>query len=67
MAGVGFLQSLCEKPIREGVWPNLDPWDSACAHSIRRVEFAREVWAAWRALFLPDLEGAGDDTGKRDR
>ena len=30
MAGVGFLQSLWEKPIWEGVWPCLDPMDCAC-------------------------------------
>ena len=29
-------------------------------HSIRGVECAREVRAAWRALFLNDSEGAGD-------
>ena len=28
MVGVGFLQSLCEKPIWEGVWPYLDSMDS---------------------------------------
>ena len=30
MAGVGFLQSLWEKPIWEGVWPYLVPMDSVC-------------------------------------
>ena len=30
MAGVGFLESLWEKPIWEGVWPCLDPMDSVC-------------------------------------
>ena len=30
MACAGFLQRLWEKPIWEGVWPNLDPWDSVC-------------------------------------
>ena len=28
--GVGILQSLWEKPIWEGVWPNLDPMDTVC-------------------------------------
>ena len=28
MAGVGFLQSLWETPIWEGIWPFLDPMDS---------------------------------------
>ena len=32
-------------------------------HSIRGVECAREVRAAWRALFLFDSEGAGDGAG----
>ena len=32
-------------------------------HTIRGVERAREVWAARRALFLPDSDGAGDDAG----
>ena len=30
MAAVGFLRSLWEKPIWEGVWPYLDPMDSVC-------------------------------------
>ena len=30
MAAVGFLRSLWEKPIWEGVWPHLDPMDSVC-------------------------------------
>ena len=31
--GVGFLQSLWEKPIWEGVWPYLDPMDSVCSRT----------------------------------
>ena len=59
MAGVGSFQSLWERPIWEGVWPNLDPMDSVCfAHSVHGMECVREVWAAWRALFLPDSGGA---------
>ena len=30
MAGVGFLQSLWETPIWEGVWPYSNPMDSVC-------------------------------------
>ena len=30
MAGVGFLRSLWENPIWEGVWPYLDPMESVC-------------------------------------
>ena len=30
MAGVGFLQSLWEKPIWDEVWPYSDPMDSVC-------------------------------------
>ena len=30
MACAGFIQSLWEKPIWEGAWPNLDPGDSVC-------------------------------------
>ena len=30
MASVGFLQSLWDKPIWEGVWPYLDPMGSVC-------------------------------------
>ena len=33
-------------------------------HSVHQVESAREVRAAWRALFLPDSEGAGDGAGQ---
>ena len=39
-----------------------DGW-CAFAHGIHGVECASEVWAAWRALFLPDSKGAGDDAG----
>ena len=35
MAGVGFFQSLWEKPIWEGVWPYLDPMDCVCVHAQR--------------------------------
>ena len=52
MAGVGFLQSLWEKTIWEGVWPFWDPMDSACSRTASMgMERAREVRAAWRALF----------------
>ena len=30
MACAGFLRSVWEKPIWEGVWPYLDPMDSVC-------------------------------------
>ena len=33
MAAVGFLRSLWEKPILEGVWPYLDPMDSVCSRT----------------------------------
>ena len=33
MAGVGFLQSLWEKPVWEGVWPYLNPLNSVCVCS----------------------------------
>ena len=55
MAGVGFLQSLWEKAIWEGVWPHLDPMDTVCLlfmHSMHGMECAREVRAAWRVFFL---------------
>ena len=61
MAAVGFLRSLWEKPVWEGVLAQLGS-DGYCvfAHSVHGMERAREVWAAWRALFLPDTEGTGD-------
>ena len=31
----------------------------AFAHSVHLLERSREVWDAWRALFLPSQEGAG--------
>ena len=31
----------------------------ALAHGVHALERSREVWAAWRALFLPHKEGAG--------
>ena len=65
MSGAGFLQSFWEKPIWEGVWPNLDPMDGVCLRTASiGVECARKVRAAWRALFLPESEGAGVDDGQ---
>ena len=55
MAGVGFLQSLWEKPIWEGVWPCLDRW-IVCV-------YAGKARAARRALSLPD-SGASDSAGQ---
>ena len=67
MAGVGSLPLLWEKPIWEGVWPYWDPMDSVCLRtaSMER-KCAREVWAAWRALFLPHTEGTGNGAGVWD-
>ena len=33
-AGTGVLKLLWEKPICEGVWPYLDPWDSVSLHTV---------------------------------
>ena len=55
MAGFGFLQSLWEKPIWEGVWHiTWIPWDCVCVftHSIRGVECAREVYGRHCELFF---------------
>ena len=57
--GAKILQKMWEGPYWEGVWPCLDPWDSASAHSIHSLECSRWSWATWRALFLPYEEGAG--------
>ena len=62
MAGVGFLQSLWEKPIWEAVWPYLD--SVLFTHSVHGLECAREVRAPRRALFLPDTEGASNGAGR---
>ena len=64
MAGVGCLQSLWEKPNWEGVWPYLDPIDSVCLRTASMEWNAREVRAAWRALFLTESQGAGDGAGQ---
>ena len=39
--------------------------DGQCvfAHSVHGKECAKEVWAAWRALFLPHTEGTGNGAG----
>ena len=58
MACAGSLQRLWEKPIWEGVWPYLDPWDSVC---LRTASAPGKCGPARRALFLPDSERAGDD------
>ena len=67
MAGDGFLLSVWKKPIWEGVWSYLDPMDCVFTHSIHGIECAKEVRAAWQALFLPNSEGAGVDAGQRER
>ena len=50
-----------EKPIWEFVWAPLG-CDGYCvfAHSVNGVQYAREVWAARCAPFLPDSEEAGN-------
>ena len=59
MAGIGFLQSLWEKPIWEGVWPYLDLRTASMEGNV-----PVEVWAARRAFFLPDTEGTGNEAGR---
>ena len=65
MACAGFLQSLWEKPIREGVWPYLDPMDGVCLRT------ASVEWnvpeKCGRAPFRLHSEGAGDGAGKFGR
>ena len=53
MAGGGFLQSLWEKPIWEGVWPYFGS-DGQCVftHSIHGVECASEVWPHGELFFF---------------
>ena len=65
MAVVCFRRSLREKSIWEGVFALLRS-DGYCvfAHSVHGVECAREVLAAWRALFLPVSEGTGVGAGR---
>ena len=72
MAGVGFFQSLCEKPIWEGVWPYLDPMDSVCSRT------ASTEWNVpgkhgphgelflFLAFFVPDSGGVGSEAGQWD-
>ena len=67
MAGVGFLQSLWERPIWEGGWRFGDPIDNVlCVYAQHPWSgcCAREVRAAWRALYLHDSEGAGSEAGQ---
>ena len=55
MAGVGFLHSLWEKPIWEGVWPHLDPMAGVC---LRAATMQWNVPGKYRPLFLHDSEEA---------
>ena len=57
MAGDGFLSKFVEEADLGGRVALLGS-DGECVftHSIHGVECAREVWAAWRALFLPDSQ-----------
>ena len=55
-----MVPKIWSKPPWEGVWNNLDPWDSV------RLRTASTHWnvpgklrATRRALFLPHKEGAG--------
>ena len=60
MAGVGFLQSLGEKPIWEGVRLDVDPMDSVCLRTASMEWNVPGKYGPHRELFLPDSEGAGD-------
>ena len=54
MAAVGFLRSLWEKPVQEGVWPYWDPMDTVCLRA------ASMVWK------VPGKYGPGDSAGRWD-
>ena len=52
MASPGFLQSLWEKPIWEGVWPYLDPMDSVCLRTASMEWNAPGKWGPQGELFF---------------
>ena len=54
MVGAGFVQSLWEKPIWEGVWPYLDPMDSVPYAQRHGVECARKVGELFFFLIQKD-------------
>ena len=60
MVAVGFLQSLWEKPIWEGVWPFLDPMDSVCLRTASTEWNAMEKYVPQGKLsfFLTQKEPA---------
>ena len=54
MTGVGFLESLWEKQIWEGVWPYLDAMDDVCLRT------ASTEWNVPEKYGLPDSEEASN-------
>ena len=60
MAVVGFLQSLWEKPIWEGVWPYLDPMESVWFRTASMEWNVPWKYGPHGVLFFSDSGGAGD-------
>ena len=61
MAGVGFLQTLWERPIWEGVWSHLDPMDTVCLLTASMEwNVPGKCGPHGELFFLLDSEGAGD-------
>ena len=43
-----MVPEMWEKPLRESVWPHLDPWDSVRLRTVStHLARSKEVWAAW--------------------
>ena len=64
IAGGGFLLSLCEQPIWEGLWTHLDPMDSVCLRTASMEWNVPGKAGPHGELFLPDTEGIGDGAGQ---
>ena len=64
MAGVGFLQSLWEKPIWEGVWHYLDPMDSVCSRTASMEWNVPGKYGPHGELFFSLIQKPGDGAGR---
>ena len=64
--GTGILQQDVGKVVPGRRLAFLGPvGQCASAYSIHPLESSNEVWAAWRALFVPSQEGASGGSGPR--
>ena len=67
MACGNFLQRLWKKPIWEGVWPYVDPWDIVCLRTAS-VEWnvAAKYWPHGELFFLLEDESVSSSVSQEN-